>query len=149
MATTFAPAFSAYGFWLAEADGTHARNFLKIQLPRELPKPQGEKPLKVFQMDEGLNHPGYQVFDTRKIDMSHKTFEIQIGMIDNDDLDWMEDMYDNRSQVLLSWKSGLRVLAVWKSDGFIPGNYGLNVEEFGRAQLKFQLVGASSTTFTP
>lgn len=145
----FAPAYSSYGFWIAEADGSNAKNYRKIQLPKELPKMKSVKPLKIYQMDEGMNHPGYQVFDTRKIDISHKTFEIGVGLIPTEELEWMEDLHDEGYQVLISWKAGLNVLAVWQPDGFDPMNYGLNVEEFGRAQLKFQLVGITNTTFTP
>ena len=83
-----------YGIKLAKSDGSQARNFLKFCLPRELPEMQGTKIVNIYQMDEGLNHPGYRVFDTRKIDISQFDFEVVLGQVSITDLDW--EKWDDR-----------------------------------------------------
>lgn len=137
----------AYGFWIAKNDGSQARNFLRIQLPKELPDMEAEKPVAIFQMDEGANHPGYRVYDTRTIDLSHYDFEINIGAIPATDLTWLETIYQTEKQVLISWLSGVNVLALFQPGGFKKFEYPLNIREFGRAALKFHLIGTTATAF--
>ena len=142
------PATDAYGFWIAKADGSEARNYTSIALPPVLPDEQAEKIVAVYQMDEGSNHPGYRVFDTRAIDWSHYDFEIAVQVVYADDLDWMKDLYDNETQVLISWKENLHLLALFQKDGFRPRQYRHNIRYFGSATLKFHLLGPVTTEFT-
>lgn len=138
----------SYGFWLAKADGTDARNFLTYKLPTTLPDPQAKKIVATYQMDEGATHPGYLVKDVRKIDLSHYEFSIRLDALTPTEMLWVADLYNNERQVLLSWKSGLNVLAVFAEDGCTPGYYPLNHRSAGYVDLKFLLNGATSTTFT-
>lgn len=142
------PATDSYGFWIALPDGTEARNYTSIALPATLPDEQAEKIVAVYQMDEGQNHPGYRVYDTRAIDWSHYDFEIAVQVVFPTDLDWLRDLYDNESQVLISWKSGRKLLALFQKDGYRPKQYKHNVRYFGMATLKFHLIGTVSTNFT-
>lgn len=138
-----------YGFWLAKANGTEARQFRRIHLPKTLPEPFAEKPVKFWDMDEGENHPGYRVFDTRKIDWSHYNFgPMAIGLITPTDLAWMDGLYRNERQVMISWKSGLNMLALFQPNGFVPANYGNNQRAFHRAELLFHLLGETTNSFT-
>lgn len=141
-------AADAYGFWIGLSDGTQARNYTSIALPATLPDEEAEKIVAVYQMDEGANHPGYRVFDTRAIDWSHYDFSIAVQVVFPEDLDWLQDLYDNETQVLISWKSGLRMLALFQKDGFRKKQYRHNVRYFGSATLKFHLLGPVSTNFT-
>jgi len=137
-----------YGFWISKADGSEARNFLHIHLPKVLPDATAKKVVHEFQMDEGQNHPGYMVRDVRKIDLSHYEFPIDLGAVKVVDLDWLQTIYAEERQVLISWKTGLRVYAVFQDGGCIPHQYSLNVREFGWIELNFHLVGQTSTTFS-
>lgn len=137
-----------YGFWIAKSDGSEARNFLHIQLPKELPEATAKKVVHEFQMDEGENHPGYMVRDVRAIDISHYEFPINIGAIVPTDLAWLKSLYETERQVLISWVSGFRVYAIFQEEGFVPHQYPNNIREFGWAELKFSLVGQTNTTFS-
>lgn len=137
-----------YGFWIAKADGSEARNYKSIHIPLELPEPQAEKIVAVYQMDEGQNHPGYRVFDTRAIDWSHYEFAIDIAVVYPDDMAWLKDLYDNETQVLISWAENLHLLAIFQKDGYVPKQYRNNIRYFGRVSLKFHLLGTSTTEFT-
>lgn len=136
-----------YGVYIARSDGSQTRHFTKFCLPKELPEMQGTKIVNIYQMDEGLNHPGYRVFDTRKIDISHFDFEVVLGQVSITDLDWLEGLFQNEKQILLSWKTGFNVFAIFQPNGFVPGMYPLNVREFGHCRLSFHLVGETSTSF--
>ena len=141
-------AYDTYGFYIALPDGSQTRHFQKIQLPKELPDMNAKKIVNTFQMDEGLNHPGYRVYDSRKIDLSHYDFPIKVGGIPSADLDWLDTAFQQQKQMLISWKLNFRVLAVWQENGFIRHEYPGNVREFGWAELAFHLAGQTNTVFS-
>jgi len=137
-----------YGFKLAKSNGSETRTFLNIRLPRELPEAQAAKIVNIYQMDEGLNHPGYRVFDTRKIDVSMFDFEISLGALLPADLNWIEGIYKTEKQVMLSWLSGTNYLGVFQSNGLRRMNYPLNIRAFGHCTLAFHLLGTTNQAFS-
>lgn len=138
----------SYGFYIAKADGSEARRYLKMSLPRELPDTEAEEVVAKFQMDEGENHPGYLVSYHRKVDISNKVFPIVLGKVSEEDKMWMEGLRDDGEVVLISWKAGMKVLATFDQGGLKLYNYALNLREFGRVELRFLLKGLSSASFS-
>lgn len=137
-------AVDTYGIKVAKIDGTNTKQFMGLALPRELPEESFKSPVQEFQMDEGLNHPGYKVRYTRTVDDSYKEYKISLGYVLPVDITYLKDLRQNNEQLLISWKSGETWQAVWQEEGLIVKQYPLNIREFGRVDLGVLIQGPSS-----
>lgn len=141
-------AVDPYGFHIAKSNGGEARHFKYIALPRELPEPVYTKPVTTYQMDDGIEHPGYLVRDVHTIDDSYGKFSIAIGKVLPVDMDWLQTLFKTSEVVLISWKTGVTWSASFQENGYVPRQYPLNVREFGRVELSFLLGGQVGTNIS-
>lgn len=135
----------SYGFWIGKGDGSQARRYRYVGLPKELPDPRAETPVQEFQMDQGINHAGYRVTYSRPIDITAYNFPIVLGMVSEADVNWLTQRRDNAETVLISWLPDYNYLAVFKN--LDPRNYRGNLRIFKQVTMEFILRGPSNTEF--